>query len=209
MLQSSAYRTKRCLRRSSSRSSSLSTMFDSTGESGPPCGVPSSAGLTSPFSYSGSQERTNQSQQPLIADPFGNLREQSVVIEPVEKFLEIQIHPPAVAFGLILLRLFHRLMCRSLGPKPIAVFGERSVPAPLQRLHHRLLDESIQHRRNAQLAHPAVRLRDFHPFHRFWSIRSAEELFPDGWPVLFQVSRQLLDGHPVDAWTAFVGLHSS
>jgi len=55
-----------------------------------------------------------------------------------------------------------------------------------------------------QLAHPAVRLRDFHPFHRLWCVGSVEELFPDGWPVLFQVSRQFLDGHPVDAWTAFV-----
>lgn len=35
MLQSSAYRTKRCLRRSSSRSSSSSTIFDNSGESGP------------------------------------------------------------------------------------------------------------------------------------------------------------------------------
>jgi len=58
--------------------------------------------------------------------------------------------PPAVAFGLILLRLRHRLMCRSLGPKPIAVFRERSVPAPLQRLHHRLLYEPIQHRWDGQ-----------------------------------------------------------
>jgi hypothetical protein len=33
--------------------------------------------------YSGSQECTNQSQQPLVADPFGNLREQSVVVDPV------------------------------------------------------------------------------------------------------------------------------
>src|SRR6266851_5513575 len=159
--------------------------------------------------YSGSQECTNQSQQPLIADTFGYLREQSVVVDPIKEFLEIQIHHPAVAFGLILLRLLHRLMCRSLGPKLIAVFGERSVPAPLQRLHHRLLNESIQHRRNAQLAHPAVRLRDSHPFYRLWCVGSVEELFPDGWPVLFQVSRQFLDGHPVDAWTAFVGLHSS
>ena len=131
------------------------------------------------------------------------------MIDPVEKFLEIQIHHPAVAFGLILLRLRHRLMCRSLGPKPIAVFRERSVPAPLQRLHHRLLYEPIQHRWNAQFAHPAVRLRDLHPFYRLWSVGSAEELFPDGWPMLFQVSRQFLDGYPVDAWTALVGLHSS
>src|ERR1700730_5981231 len=100
-------------------------------------------------------------------------------------------------------------MCRSLGPKPIAVFRERSIPALLQYLHHRLLDESIQHRRNAQLAHPAVRLRDFHPFHRSWCVGSVAELFPDGWQVLFQVSSQFLDVPSVDAWTAFVSLHSS
>jgi hypothetical protein len=29
--------------------------------------------------------------------------------------------------------------------KPIAVLGERRVPLPLQHLHHRLLDEAIQH----------------------------------------------------------------
>jgi hypothetical protein len=34
--------------------------------------------------YSGSQERTNQFQQPLIADLFDDLREQSVVVDPVE-----------------------------------------------------------------------------------------------------------------------------
>jgi site-specific DNA recombinase len=159
--------------------------------------------------HSGLQERANQFQQTLVADPFGDLREQSVVVDPVEKFLEIQIYHPAVAFGLILLRLLYRLMCRSLGPKPIAVFRERSVPAPLQRLPHRLLDEPIQHRWNAQLTHSAVRLRDLHPFHRLGSIGSAEELFSDGWPVLFQVSRQLLDSHPVDARTPLVGFHSS
>src|SRR5437016_121544 len=50
MLQSSAYRTNRCPRRSSSRSSSSSTRLLSKGESGPPCRVPSTLGLTSPFS---------------------------------------------------------------------------------------------------------------------------------------------------------------
>src|SRR6266704_1197006 len=168
------------------------------------------------FSFPWSSHRTLlavhsklQLHQPLTADPFGTLCEQSVVVDPVKEFLEIQIHHPAVAFGLILLRHLHRLMCRSLGPKPIAVFRERSVPAPLQYLHHRLLDESIQHRRNAQLTHSAVRFRDFHPFYWLWCVGSVEELFADDWPVLFQVPRQFLDGHPVNAWAAFVGLHSS
>src|SRR5256885_1450713 len=45
MLLSSAYRTKRWPRRSNSRSSSSSTRLLSSGESGPPCGVPSTLGL--------------------------------------------------------------------------------------------------------------------------------------------------------------------
>src|SRR5438034_2242833 len=48
MLQSSAYRTKQWPRRSSSLSSTSSIRFDNSGESGPPCGVPSSVGPTSP-----------------------------------------------------------------------------------------------------------------------------------------------------------------
>src|SRR5450755_2115802 len=61
---------------------------------------------------------------------------------------------------------------------------KRPVPLALQNLHERLLDATIQHRRNAKLPHPCakastVRLRDFHPFHwlRFidgwiWTLRS-------------------------------------
>jgi hypothetical protein len=41
ILQSSAYRTNRSPRLASSPSISLSTILDSNGESGPPCGVPS------------------------------------------------------------------------------------------------------------------------------------------------------------------------
>src|SRR5260370_23824509 len=50
MLLSSAYRTKRCPRRSNSRSSSSSTRLLNRGERGPPWGVPSTLGLTNPFS---------------------------------------------------------------------------------------------------------------------------------------------------------------
>src|SRR5947208_3558443 len=44
----------------------------------------------------------------------------------------------------------------------------KTCPPPLQNLHHRLLDESIQHRRDAKFSHPSsVRLRDFYPSDRF------------------------------------------
>src|SRR5712691_10236368 len=170
MLQSSAYRTNRCPRRVNSRSSSSSTRLDSKGESGPPCGVPSTLGLTSPRNvrtasstlacvphHPGRQERPDEFQQPLVFHPLSDLPHgtcvphQLVVIDPVEKFLQIQIHHTERAyrilatFGDILLRLGHRLLSRPPGSKTVAAVRERRVPLPLQNLHHRLLDEAIQY----------------------------------------------------------------
>src|SRR5438874_11071274 len=100
MLQSSAYRTKRWPRRSNSRSSSSSTMLLSSGESGPPCGVPSTLGLTS----SDIQECPNELQQPLVLDALGDLAHQFVMIDSIEEFLQIEIDHPAVALRNVLLR---------------------------------------------------------------------------------------------------------
>src|SRR5260370_3757832 len=167
MLLSSAYRTKRWPRRSNSRSSSSSTRLLSSGESGPPCGVPSTLGDQPVLHHPGIQERPNEFQQPLVLDPFGDLTHQFVVRDSIEEFLQIKIHAPAAAFGDIRLRLCHRLMSRPSRPEPVAVIGKRPVPPPLQNLHHPLLDESIYDRRDAKLSYPSVRLGDFHPPHRF------------------------------------------
>src|SRR5712672_356619 len=104
MLQSSAYRTKRWPRRSNSRSSSSSTRLLSSGENGPPCGVPSTLGLTNPFSITpGIQECPDELQQPLVLDPFGDLTHQFVMIDSIEEFLQIKINTPAVALSDMLL----------------------------------------------------------------------------------------------------------
>src|SRR5260370_10048310 len=108
----------------------------------------------------------------------------------------------------MLLRRFHRLTCRAPGSKPVAVIGNRPATALLQNLHHRLLDKSIQHRRNAQPSHSSVRLRNFHPLHRLRLIGSTLQLFPDRWPVLLQKSWQLLDRHAVHAGTPLISLDS-
>src|ERR1039458_6769158 len=98
MLQSSAYRTKQCLRRSSSRSSSSSTRFDNSGDKGPPCGVPSSTGPTSPFfHHARGEERPDQLEHPLVGDPPRHSCHQLVVVDPVEKLFQIQINHPAAA----------------------------------------------------------------------------------------------------------------
>src|SRR5580704_1421988 len=98
-------------------------------------------------------------------------------------------------------------MSRPSRPEPVAAFRERPVPLPLQNLHHRLLDESIQHRWDAKLSHPAVRIGDFHPPYRLRLVSPVQQLFPDGWPVLIQVILDSADGHSVNARTTLVGLH--
>ena len=57
------------------------------------------------FHHSGLQKCPDQLQQPLVAHPFCDLRHQFVVVDPVEEFLQIQIHHPAIACGDVLLRL--------------------------------------------------------------------------------------------------------
>ena len=111
------------------------------------------------------------------------------MVDPVEELFQIQIHHPAAAFGYILLSLGYRLMRRASGPEPVAVNGKLRVPSALQDLHHRLLNHAVQHRRDAQLAHPAVRLGYLYPLHRLRLVSTCKKLFADGWPVLQQVAR--------------------
>ena len=54
---------------------------------------------------------------------------------------------------------------------------------------------------------PPIRLRDFHPSNRLRLVGPTQQLFPDGWPVLFQVAGDFIDGHPIDACTTFISLH--
>src|SRR4051812_22989577 len=96
-------------------------------------------------------------------------------------------------------------MGRATGPEPVAVLRERRVPAALEDLQDRLLDQAIQHGGDAELAHPAVRFGEFDSPHRLRPVGPVEQLFPDGWPVLTKVIPGLVDGPAIDAGTSLVG----
>jgi hypothetical protein len=70
--------------------------------------------------------------------------EQAIVIDSIEKFLQVEVYHPAVAFGNVLLCLVYRLLRATPRSKTVAVFGERRVPAFLQNLQHCLLNKTIQ-----------------------------------------------------------------
>src|ERR1700740_1657863 len=90
----------------------------------------------------------------------------------------------------------------------VAGIGEPRVPPPLQNLRRRLLEKSIERSRDTKLSHPSsARLLDFHTPYWLRLIDPVQQLFPDGKPMLLQVTAELTDGHPVDPCAPFVGLH--
>ena len=78
----------------------------------------------------------------------------------------------------------------------------------MQHLQQALLDEPVEHGRDAQLPHPAPGLGDFLPLYRLRLVAAREQLLPDRCPVRRQVGGQVLHGHPVEARTAPVLPHA-
>ena len=130
-----------------------------------------------------------------------------IVINPVEKFRQVDIDDEPIAFDDIGLRLRHRLLGRAPRPEAVAVLAERRVPQRLKPLEHRLLDHAVDHGWNAEVACPAGRFRDLHPTHRLRLVAPLEQLFFDLRPARFQDARELSHGNPVDARSPFVAHH--
>ena len=126
------------------------------------------------------------------------------MIDSVEKLLEVDVNHHVVAVGNERLRLGYGLMCRAAGTESIAVLGERRVPLPLEHLQQCLLDQAVDDTWYAEPSDAAIRFRDVDPFDRLRRVGPREQLCPDGWPVLPQVGRGVVDGQSVDAGTTLV-----
>jgi hypothetical protein len=100
------------------------------------------------------------------------------------KIFEVDVNYDVIAFGDIPLRLGHRLVGRASRAKAVAVLGERRIPALLQNLQQRLLDQSVDDARDAEFPNPAVRFGYFDPFGRLRLVGSNKQLGSYVWPML-------------------------
>src|SRR6267143_2671109 len=155
------------------------------------------------------QKAADQPPDALVAYPFCDQPHQQVVVDPVEELLQVDVHYPAPARRNQFLRPRHRLMRRAARPKPVAARAERPVPFALQHLQHRLLDEAVENRRDAEGALAPTRLGDLDPPYWKRPVGAVEQLGADRRPVLLQVGRQFRDGHPIDPRRPLVALHLS
>src|SRR5262249_39348808 len=77
------------------------------------------------FHHSGVHECPNQLEHSLIGYAFCQCRHQSVVMDSIKEFLQVDIHNDAVSLRNVLLRFGHGLMRRSFRSKTVAVIGKR------------------------------------------------------------------------------------
>ena len=151
------------------------------------------------FHHPGAKECPDELEHALVGHPFGHASHQAVLIDSVEKFLEVDVNHHVVAVGDVLLCLGHGLMSGASRTESVAVLGKRRVPLLLEYLQQRLLDQAIDDAWHAEPSDAAGRFRDVDPFDRLRCVGSREQLCPDGRPVLPQVGRGVVDGQSVDA----------
>ena len=108
---------------------------------------------------------TDQSQYPTVRDPLRQPSHEHVVIDAIEKLLQINVDHPAAAFLNEPLCRAYRVVRAAPRPEAVAVLREAGVELRLQHLKQELLDEAVQHGGDAQLTHPAPALLDRLPPH--------------------------------------------
>ena len=126
------------------------------------------------------------------------------MVDPVEELLEIDVHHPALAACHVLLRATQRLMRIPSRSKAVARVREGRLKDRLQHLMQRLLDQAIHHRRNAQRAHPALRLGNVHAAHRHRPVLARQQSGSNRRPVSFQMIFELRHSDCIDSRCAFV-----
>src|SRR4051812_11246509 len=154
--------------------------------------------------HTGPQVSPDEPENPPVRDPRRHRGHQPVVVDPVEKFGQVDIDDKLVALDDVDLCLRHRLVGGAAGPEAVAVLAECRVPLRLEPLQNRLLDHAIDYGWDAKVARSAGRLRDLHPTYRLRLIAPLEQLIFDLRPARFKDARQLVDGDTVDAGRALI-----
>src|SRR6185369_9154821 len=115
--------------------------------------------------HAGFQVAADESQHATITDALPELSHQHVVVHAVEELLQVHVHHDATTFLDEALRLHDCVVSASPRPEAVAAFREGRVEYRLQNLQQGLLDESVEHGRDAKLSHPTIALRNQLLFH--------------------------------------------
>jgi hypothetical protein len=97
------------------------------------------------------------------------------VVDPVEKLFQVEVHDDLAPVGDVALGLGERLMGALARAEAKARHRKGRIEDRLQDLQNRLLNKTVHHGRNAELACSAAGLGDFHPAHGFGLVAAIEQ----------------------------------
>ena len=145
------------------------------------------------------QVAPDQLERPLVVHPSCDPRHQSVVLNAIEKRVEIKIDAPRRVISDELACPLDSLMLRAPRPKAEAMGMELRVEHRREHLRDGLADQPIHRSRHPQHPQTARGLGDHHPADRLRLVGARLELRADLRPVVCEPWPQLLGAHPVDA----------
>jgi hypothetical protein len=125
--------------------------------------------------HSRRQKAADNLQQASVANAPRQAGHQDIVVDPVEKFFEVEIDHDIIPVGDVVAGSEQRLMRSPSRAEAEAQRREARIEQRLEDLQDRLLDQAIDHRRDAQLALAAAGLGDFHPAHRLRLVAPIEQ----------------------------------
>ena len=153
------------------------------------------------------QIRPDQPDHAGVIDVFPETVDQDVMIDPVKELRQVNVDYDSPARLDVRLRGQHRIMRTPARPEAVAVLAESGVKQWLQHLEQCLLDQSIRHRRDAQLALASVRFPDRYPSYRAGPLRPCQQTFANRRPFGLQQSGRLVNVQSVHPCRSLVGTH--
>ena len=142
---------------------------------------------------------SDQLEHLLVIDPSCDPGHQGVVLNAIEKRVEIKIDAPRCVISDELACPLDSVMLRAPRAKPEAMGMEQRVEDGREHLRDGLADQPIHHSRHPQLPHPARGLGDHHPADRLRTVGARVKLRADLRPMAVKPWPQLLGAHSVDA----------
>ena len=145
------------------------------------------------------QVASDQPKHPLVIDPSCDPGHQSVVLNAIEKRIEIKIDAPRRIISDELACPLNSVMLRAPRAKPEAMGMEMRIEHRREHLRDGLADQPIHRSQHPQLPLTARGLGDHHPADRLRPVSARLKLRADLRPMVMQPRPQFLGAHPVDA----------
>jgi site-specific DNA recombinase len=120
------------------------------------------------------KKAADDSKQAFVGDTSGQTGHQDVVVHSIEELLQIEVHDDDSPIGYVSAGRSQRIVRAASRSETVARCREGRGHKRFQHLKDGLLDQTVDHRRDAQLSHPATGLGDVHFSHRLRSIPSAQ-----------------------------------